>query len=140
MILEINRVVRTSNHVNRLTYVRNFRDRAYLALPRDQHRLRSRVASAATRARTGGRYCTLGAFGRFIPIRSLITWRRAVRTELNQGETARNCWNILFDVNDATDPSTSPPPSPRCRIAWGWNPRSQITGPTSYVPGFPQDP
>jgi len=51
MILEINRVARTSNHVNRLMYVRNFRGRAYLALPRDQHRPRSRVA----RARAGGR-------------------------------------------------------------------------------------
>jgi hypothetical protein len=59
MILEINRVAQTSNHVNRLMYVRNFRGRAYLALPRDQHRLRSRVASAVTRvytrARTGRR-------------------------------------------------------------------------------------
>lgn len=38
-ILEINRVARTSNHVNRLTYVRNFCGRAYLALLRDQHQL-----------------------------------------------------------------------------------------------------
>jgi len=38
-ILEINRVARTSNHVNRLTYVRNFCGRAYLALLCDQHQL-----------------------------------------------------------------------------------------------------
>lgn len=55
------------------------------------------------------------AFGRFIPIRSLITWRRAVRTKLNQGETVRNCPNILFDVNDATDPQVRLPARPPAR-------------------------
>lgn len=38
-ILEINRVSRTSSHVNRLTYVRNFCGRAYLPLLRDQHQI-----------------------------------------------------------------------------------------------------
>lgn len=87
----------------------------------------------------GGR--TSEAFSRFIPIHGLITWRRTVRMKLNQGETARNCRNILFDVNDATDPQTrSPPSGPRYRIARRvLQSRSQITGPTRYVPGFSQD-
>jgi len=37
--------------------------------------------------RAGGRRCTSEAFSRFIPIRSLITWRRTVQMKLNQGET-----------------------------------------------------
>lgn len=60
--------------------------------------------------RAVGRHCTSGAFSRFIPIRSLITWRGesdADETQPRLRETTRNCPNILFDVNDATDPAPS---------------------------------
>lgn len=51
--------------------------------------------------------------------------------KLNQGETARNCPNILFDVNDATDPQAR-----RYRIAEAPIPGHKLQDQLGTCPAF----